>query len=124
VNPINTKAKSLYDIKSNKKIVVFWSSTCSHCESELPKLLEKYDKLKAQNIEVIGFSLDSNLEEYRKKASLYPWASDSEGKGWYSSYGETYNISATPTYFILDSNNKIIAKPNHVGDVIDYLKVN
>lgn len=124
LNPIHTKAKSLYDIKADKKIVVFWSSTCSHCESELPKLLEKYDKLKAQNIQVVGFSLDANLDEYRNKATLYPWVSDSEGRGWYSSYGDIYNISATPTYFILDSNNKIISKPNHVADVLDYLKLN
>lgn len=124
VNPIHTKAKSLYDIKSSKKIVVFWSSTCSHCEAELPKILEKYEKLKAQNIAVVGFSLDSNLDEFRSKAYNYPWISDSEGKGWYSSYGETYNINATPTYFILDADNKIISKPNHVADVLEYLKVN
>ena len=124
VNPIHTKAKSLYDIKSNKKIVVFWSSTCSHCEAELPKILEKYEKLKTQNIAVVGFSLDSNLDEFRSKANNYPWISDSEGKGWYSSYGETYNINATPTYFILDADNKIISKPNHVADVLEYLKVN
>lgn len=124
VNPIHTKAKSLYDVKSNKKIVVFWSSTCSHCEAELPKLLEKYAKLKAQNIEIVGLSLDSNLDEFKSKANIYPWISDSEGKGWYSTYGDTYNISATPTYFILDADNKIISKPNHVADVLDYLKVN
>lgn len=124
VNPIHTKAKSLYDIKSSKKVVVFWSSTCSHCEAELPKILEKYEKLKTQNIAVVGFSLDSNLDEFRSKANNYPWISDSEGKGWYSSYGETYNINATPTYFILDADNKIISKPNHVADVLEYLKVN
>ena len=124
VNPIHTKAKSLYDIKSSKKIVVFWSSTCSHCEAELPKILEKYEKLQTQNIAVVGFSLDSNLDEFRSKANNYPWISDSEGKGWYSSYGETYNINATPTYFILDADNKIISKPNHVADVLEYLKVN
>lgn len=123
-NPIHTKAKSLYDIKAAKKIVVFWSSTCSHCEAELPKLLEKYDKLKAQNIEIVGFSLDSDLNEFKGKANIYPWISASEGKGWYSSYGDTYNIVATPTYFVLDSDNKILSKPNHVGDVLDYLKVN
>ena len=124
VNPIHTKSKSLYDVKAAKKIVVFWSSTCSHCEAEMPKLLEKYDKLKAQNIEIVGLSLDSNLDEFKSKANLYPWINDSEGKGWYSSYGETYNIVATPTYFVLDANNVILSKPNHVGDVLEYLKVN
>ncbi len=54
----NTTAKSLHDIKADKKVIVFWSSTCSHCESELPKLLEKYNELKAKNIQVVGLSLD------------------------------------------------------------------
>lgn len=124
VNPVHTTAKSLYDIKTAKKVVVFWSSTCSHCEAELPQLLEKYAKMKAQNIEIVGFSLDSNLEDFRNKANIYPWINDSEGKGWYSSYGDRYNVVATPTYFILDANNNVISKPNHVADVIDFLKLN
>lgn len=123
-NAIHSKYKSLYDVKASKKIVVFWSSTCSHCEAELPKLLEKYEQLKAQNIEVVAFSLDSNLDEYKAKANVYPWISASEGKGWYSSYGETYNVNATPTYFIIDSDNIILSKPDHVGDVLSFLKVN
>lgn len=122
-NPIHTKVKSLYDIKADKKIIVFWASTCSHCEAELPKLVDKYQELKAQNIEIIGFSLDNNLDDFRKKAEMFPWISDSEGMGWYSSYGDTYNISATPTYFVLDANNIIINKPDHVGDVLEFLKI-
>ena len=122
-NAINTKAKSLYDIKADKKIIVFYSSTCSHCEEELPKLLGKYESLKSKNIQVVAFSLDSNLVDYKKKAEMFPWVSDSEGRGWYSSYSENYNIVATPTYFVLDSNNQIISKPNHVGDVLEYLKI-
>lgn len=122
-NPIHTKAKSLYDVKAAKKIVVFWSSTCSHCEAELPKLLEKYSEIKAQNIEIVGLSMDSNLDDFRNKANMFPWVSDSEGKGWYSSYSDTYNVSATPTYFILDANNVIIDKPDHVTDVLEYLKI-
>ena len=30
-NAMNTMAKNLYGIKADKKIIVFWSSTCSHC---------------------------------------------------------------------------------------------
>jgi len=48
---------------------------------------------------------------------------DSELRGWNSSYTDLYNIHATPTYFILDANNKIISKPDHVGDVLEYFKV-
>lgn len=120
--PTNTTAKSLHDIKADKKIIVFWSSTCSHCESELPQLLEKYNDLKSKNIQVVGFSLDVDKDSYTKKIAAFPWVNDSELKGWNSSYVDAYNIHATPTYFILDANNKIINKPDHVGDVLEYFK--
>ncbi|MDQ1098777.1 TlpA family protein disulfide reductase [Chryseobacterium camelliae] len=122
-SPVNTTAKSLYGVKADKKIIVFWSSTCSHCENELPKLLEKYNELKAKNIQVVGFSLDVDRDSYTNKIKAFPWINDSELKGWNSSFADTYNIHATPTYFILDANNKIISKPEHVGDVLDYFKL-
>ncbi|SMP36045.1 TlpA family protein disulfide reductase [Chryseobacterium profundimaris] len=121
--PANTDAKTLHDIKADKKIVIFWSSTCSHCESELPQLLAKYNDLKTRNIQVIGLSLDTDKDSYTKKISAFPWVNDSELKGWNSSYADSYNVHATPTYFILDANNKIINKPEHVGDVLEYFKL-
>ena len=120
---VNTTAKSIADVKADKKVVVFWSSTCSHCETELPKLLEKYNELKAKNIQVIGLSLDSDKASYMSKIAAFPWINDSELRGWNSSYAETYNVHATPSYFILDANNKIISKPDHVGDVLTYLNL-
>ncbi|ASE63852.1 TlpA family protein disulfide reductase [Chryseobacterium indologenes] len=122
-SPVNTSAKSLYDVKADKKVVVFWSSTCSHCETELPKLLEKYNELKGKNIQVVALSLDVDKNSYTKKIAAFPWVNDSELRGWNSSYTETYNVHATPTYFILDANNKIINKPEHVGDVLEYFKL-
>lgn len=122
-SPVNTVAKSLQDIKADKKVVIFWSSTCSHCESELPQLLAKYSDLKAKNVQVVGLSLDVDKDSYSKKIAAFPWINDSELKGWNSTYVDTYNVHATPTYFILDANNKIISKPEHVGDVLEYFKL-
>lgn len=122
-SPVNTNAKSLYDVKADKKIIIFWSSTCSHCEEELPKLLAKYNELKARNIQVVGLSMDVDKDSYAKKIAAFPWVNDSELKGWNSSYVDTYNVHATPTYFILDANNKIINKPEHVADVLEYFNL-
>ncbi len=121
--PANTNAKSLYDVKADKKVIVFWSSTCSHCEEELPKLLAKYNDLKSKNIQVVGLSMDVDKDSYTKKIAAFPWVNDSELKGWNSTYVDTYNVHATPTYFILDANNKIINKPEHVGDVLEYFNL-
>lgn len=122
-SPVNTKARNLHGVQADQKIIVFWSSGCAHCDTELPKILEKYAALKARNIEVIGFALDSDREAYARKSSNYPWINDTELRGWNSSYADTYNVHATPTYFILDAANKIIAKPEHVSDVLQFLNL-
>ncbi len=124
IKPVNTSAKSIYDVKADKKVIIFWSSTCSHCEAELPKLLEKYNTMKAQKIEIIGLSLDTEKESYENKVKNLPWINDTELKGWNSSFTEKYNVRATPSYFVLDAGNKIIAKPDHASDLIFYLKLN
>ncbi len=122
-NSVNTTSKSLYDIKADKKVIIFWSSACSHCEKELPELIPVYSQLKARNIEIIGLSLDTEKDAFFNRARSLPWVNDSELKGWNSTSTKTYNIHATPTFFILDSNNIIVDKPDHVNDVLQYLDV-
>lgn len=122
-NVVNTTAKTIYDVKADKKVIVFWSSTCSHCEKELPQFIPVYREMKSKNIQIIGMSLDTDKTVFETKARAYPWINTTELKGWYSSFNDIYNVHATPTYFILDSNNKIIAKPDHIQDVFDYLGI-
>lgn len=122
-NPTNTKAKSIHDVKADRKIIMFWSSTCTHCEKELPEIIAKYNQLKSNNIEVIALSLDSDKDVYLNKIKDLPWINDSEIKGWNSSYSKLYNIHATPTFFIIDHQNKIVAKPNTFGEAIKFLNL-
>lgn len=122
-NALNTSAKTLYGVKANKKIIIFWSSGCSHCTKELPQFIPHYETLKSKGIEIIGFSLDSNKENYLEKAQNYPWISTSELNGWYASYVQKYNVQATPIYFVLDAKNKIIAKPDRYTDVMEFLGI-
>ncbi|RQP08321.1 MAG: AhpC/TSA family protein [Chryseobacterium sp.] len=118
----NTKAKSIYDVKANKKLIMFWASICSHCEAELPKIMENYKALKAAGTEVIGLSLDSDAVRFAERAQMLPWINDSELKGWNSSVSELYNVRATPTYLILDANNKIIDKPRNFAQALAFLQ--
>lgn len=122
-NTKNSKVISLSKLKASHKVIVFWSSTCSHCETELPKFIPIYDDLKKLNVEIVGFSLDTDKGIYDNKTSAYPWVNVSELKGWNSSFVETYNIHATPTYFILDADDKIVDKPDHIQDVLQYFNL-
>jgi thiol-disulfide isomerase/thioredoxin len=123
LNPVNTKVKSLHDVKADKKIVILWSSTCSHCEKEIGEMVLQYNKLKEKNIEVVGLSLDSDAKSYSDKVKMLPWINDTELKGWYSSYVDTYNVHATPTFYIVDAKNKIIANPDNFSEILELLQL-
>lgn len=121
LSPLNTKAKSLHEVKADKKVLIFWASTCPHCEKEIGEMITKYSELKSKNIEVVGFSLDTDKTAYADKVKLLPWINDTELKGWYSSYVETYNIHATPTFYVIDASNKIVATPDNFLEVLNFL---
>lgn len=123
LNPVNTKVKSIHDVKADKKIIILWSSTCSHCEKEIGEMVLQYNKLKEKNIEVVGLSLDSDAKSYSDKVKMLPWINDTELKGWYSSYVDTYNVHATPTFYIVDAKNKIIANPDNFSEILELLQL-
>ena len=83
----------------------------------------QYNKLKEKNIEVVGLSLDSDAKSYSDKVKLLPWINDTELKGWYSSYVDTYNVHATPTFYIVDAKNKIIANPDNFSEILELLQL-
>lgn len=119
------KTLKLSKLKNAKNyILVFWSTTCSHCLKEMPEL-HKFTKGNT-NLKVIAYSLESEKfgwENYKK--NLYSWHNvlglNSVNK-WENKVARTYNIHATPSYFILDANKKIIAKPEELEDVKLYFK--
>ena len=109
--------------KADNYILIFWSSTCGHCLKELPALHKELKKNTAIKVIAVGLEDDTiswdietkKLEDFEHAITL--------GK-WESKYAEIFDIHATPTYFILDKNKRIIAKPETDKDVISFLRKN
>jgi len=93
-------------------IIVFWSSTCSHCLDEVPQLQTYVKSLEKDKVKVIAIGLED--EPYRWKDLTYTYSEFihvyGEGK-WDNKIGDDYGVTSTPTYFILDKDKKIISKP-------------
>ncbi|MFY0713522.1 TlpA family protein disulfide reductase [Seonamhaeicola sp. NFXS20] len=106
----NTSTK-LSEIEGfDKYIIVFWSSTCSHCLDEIPEL-HTYIK-NQQNVKVIAIGLEDEPYNWKRLTYNYPEFIHVYGEGkWENEIGNNYAVSSTPTYFILDKDKKIIAKP-------------
>lgn len=119
---LEDKNINLSDLKSAKNyILVFWSSTCGHCLKELPALHKELKESSAVKVIAVGLENDTiswniesaKLDDFHHAIALGKWESD---------YANLYDIQSTPSYFILDTDKKIIAKPETDKEVIEYLK--
>ena len=91
-------------------VLVFWSTECSHCLKEIPELHAFLQDKK--NLKVIAFAMENNEVRWKSlKATLPNWHHVLGLNKWENKTAKAYNINATPNYFILDANKKIIAKP-------------
>lgn len=119
-NGRNLKLSTLND--AEMYVLVFWSTGCSHCLREIP-LLHTFMKTKP-NAKVIGFALENDafVWETYSKNNLDGWHNVLGLNKWKNETAQVYQIFSTPTYFILDRNKKIIAKPNAIKDVKAFLE--
>ena len=102
-------------------ILVFWSTTCSHCLNEIPKLYE-FSKNNVA-IHVVAVALEDNKTDFEQYVSkLTSWTTILGLKKWENEMAREYKINATPTYFILDKDKIIIAKPEHFEDLKAYFE--
>lgn len=115
--PINGK-KSLYDIKANQKLVVFWASWCPACNKELPYIKEYYNDFKKNGGEIIAISLDYDQNEFKKATKDFTWFNYTDLLKWDSPIAESYNVQSTPTLFLLDKDNNVIQQVGHINELV------
>jgi thiol-disulfide isomerase/thioredoxin len=111
---------SLYELKSNYTLIIFWSSTCPHCLQTLPEIERLYDSsLKTKQLTIFTVSLDTDKAAWEEalQGHYKEWINTSELKGWNTKAAVDYNVYATPTMFLLDKNNSILAKPITLGEL-------
>ncbi|MEM5538905.1 TlpA disulfide reductase family protein [Olleya sp. AS48] len=105
--------KNLYQLdESNNYLIVFWSTTCSHCLEEIPELRKYVKTLDNKQLKVIAIALDEDRYRWKDMTYDYPEFYHVFGEGkWDNEIGNNYNVKSTPSYFVLDSDKKIIKKP-------------
>lgn len=116
--PEGVTAKKLSDVKSDKYLIVFAAGWCPHCTTELPKVAEAYPDLKAKGIEVVLVSLDENANDFAKFAAPFPFISTTDLQKWDGQAVEDYQVYATPSYFMIDKNLKLVGKFSSLDGVL------
>jgi peroxiredoxin len=117
LNMVNNKAASLYKLKAEKTIVVFWSSTCPHCLEEMPKLNTWAATQK--NTKVLAVSLDTDKAIHEETIKKFPALLHTcDYKGWNTEAATQYYIAATPTFIVLNKDKKILGKYSSVEQAV------
>jgi len=116
----NGQTTSLYDLHGAERyLIIFWSSTCSHCAEELPKV----KAIIPQNTKVIAIGIEDGAENWQKEIKNYPDFIHVLGlEKWNNTIVKAYSINATPSYILLDKDKNIIAKPYDFEELQQVLK--
>jgi thiol-disulfide isomerase/thioredoxin len=109
----NNQPVSMYSIKSNFLILFFWSPDCGHCEEEIPKMKEFYDKQKdTMGVKIFAVCIDTSLVKWKSaiRKKNMNWINVDGPRTLTGDYHDQYDVSTTPVVYILNSRKEIIAK--------------
>ena len=76
--------KNYLIINSSYTVVVFGASWCPKCTEELPKIVNLYQKWKAQGVDVVFVSLDEDKIAYKDFVKNFPFISTCDYQKWNS----------------------------------------
>ncbi len=133
------KSMPLYNVSAPYTIVCFWDPTCSHCRQEVPEMDSMYHaKWQREGVSIYGVLTDtkeqSKWKEFMNKYNLQSWINvyqtDQQKKieedAKKPSYKQLYDVTQTPTLYLLDKDKRIIAKKltwQQMDDVLQ-MKIN
>lgn len=118
----NGKMHSIYEMKSDYIVIYMWNPDCEHCAEETPKLVQAYQGMKSQGIDVFGIAVNTEDAKWKSAISKYkmPWVNvmDPTNKAIYGKYF----VDNTPEIYVLNPERTIIGKnlkADQIAVVID-----
>ncbi len=129
-------SKSLYNVKADYTVLVFWDPTCGHCRVQVPRLDSIYKaKWKNENVKMYGVLTENKdfqqwkefINEHKMNNWINVYETEAQRKivvqAKQASYKQLYDVIQTPTLYLLDKDKKIIAKKLTMEQLDDLLDV-
>ncbi|RYF90429.1 MAG: redoxin domain-containing protein [Chitinophagaceae bacterium] len=125
--------RSLYDVKADFTVVVFWDPNCGHCKEELPRIDSFYrQNWQAKNVKIFAVMTEydtASWKKYLNSNNVADWVhvyhteamarADAEAQR--PSFKQLYDITQTPTLYLLDNEKRIVGKkltPQQLNDLL------
>jgi len=106
------------DIAYTKTLIAFYDSDCSSCVNEIFRLITIYPQLQEKNIRVVSIAADMDKKHYEEGIRNFPWQDKlCDFEGFSGKNFSNYNVIGTPSFFLLDSNHKLLGQFYSVSDL-------
>ena len=138
---LNTEGKpvNLYSLNADYTIICFWDPKCGHCKEEVPRLDSIYRaSWKNHNVKIFAVLTPENKQDVKpewltfiKDHNLGEWThaymtkemEDADYAAQRPGFRQLYDITLTPTIYLLDKDKRIIGKKLTLLQLNDLLEV-
>lgn len=103
----------LYQLNARATLLLFWSSSCEHCEEAMPQLLDVYKTYAPYGLQVVAFAADTSSADWRRaiQKNAMNWINVSDLKGFLSPVINMYYAYSTPSFVLLNQDKTIFSRP-------------
>ena len=103
---------SINKLRGKFVLIDFWATWCGPCKNEIPILVELYKKYHDKGFEIIGISLDRDLNGLKEflRSNEIEWPQYFDGKSWNNKISSRFSISSIPSTILIDKDGIVLRR--------------
>jgi len=120
----NGSEVDLAKLKGKVVLIDFWATWCVPCEQEMPNVKAAYEAFHDKGFEIIGVSLDDDLQALEKFMTVngIAWPQFFDGNLWATEPAVRYGVKGIPATFLVGKEGKIVATNIRGAELTDAIK--